>query len=76
MRSGLSSDLKGKRQKARPDPIHYFLTRSSGNTPTCVGKTLGTNLEGWDHRKHPHVREEDKHRKSADKQPPETPPRA
>ena len=34
--------------------------RTVRNTPTCVGKTHTMLIAYWTHRKHPHVRGEDK----------------
>ncbi len=46
------------------------------NTPTCVGKTHGTRLDGKLHGKHPHLRGEDTGHTTAQRSSPETPPRA
>ncbi len=48
----------------------------SGNTPTCVGKTLFGGVRHFAGGKHPHVRGEDQHSKCAIAWARETPPRA
>ena len=42
-----------------------LLVLSSGNTPTCVGKTASKSHRRQRRRKHPHVRGEDQRRQSA-----------
>ena len=49
---------------------------SSGNTPTCVGKTLNVDEIQNESEKHPHVRGEDPTDTRYRKRPAETPPRA
>ena len=48
----------------------------SRNTPTCVGKTLQTNINQLFQRKHPHVRGEDSRSLAQSQWISETPPRA
>src|SRR5690625_3234568 len=52
------------------------MERPFGNTPTCVGKTNAHCKPLAYHRKHPHVRGEDRRRRSVLAALPETPPRA
>ncbi len=49
---------------------------TSGNTPTCVGKTTKQGLEDQHVKKHPHVRGEDGSFYAGAHRPEETPPRA
>ena len=50
--------------------------RSTGNTPTCVGKTLPHVTSAGAVRKHPHMRGEDSSHSSLKTLPRETPPHA